>query len=148
MLLKEKIKNYWHKLLHSNDSPHKVALGFSVGAFLGVFPTFGAGTVLAVALCAVFRLNYVSAIAGSFIVMNPLTTPFFWGLSALAGGLIFSRDSKMIIEAVRNGHFYGEIGSITMIYLTGSMVVSLFVAAASYPAVKTIMLKSRNLIKS
>ncbi len=38
------------KLLHINDTPERIALGFSVGAFIGIFPTFYLGGILTIAL--------------------------------------------------------------------------------------------------
>jgi len=62
-----------------------------VGAFLGVFPTFGLGILIALALAIAFKFNKAAAILGS-LIMNPLTTPFFWTASSVLGALLVNRD--------------------------------------------------------
>src|SRR3989339_375004 len=133
----------WHKLIHLHNSPKEIAMGFAIGAFIGVFPTFGLGGIMAVGICALFRLNYISAIVGSVIIMNPVSTPLFWALSAALGSLIFSADAQLVKEAIRNGSVFGSIGKITYIYLTGNIIVSSAVAVISYFLVKSLVQKRR-----
>src|SRR4030066_2169369 len=83
------------------DSVHD-ALGFALGVFLGVFPTFGLGIPLALFLASIFRWNRVSAVLGS-LVMNPLTTPFFWPLSGTLGAAIFGTDARNVLMNFQNG---------------------------------------------
>lgn len=134
-----KIKEFIQKLYELNATPNEIAYGFAIGAFLGVFPTFGVGTLLAIGICAIFRLNYIAAVAGSFIIMNPLTTPFFWLLSAGVGGLIFAKDSKLIVSEVKSGKVFASIGEITIIYIVGSLIVSVIVGVISYFIVKGVI---------
>ena len=91
------------RLVRVNDSPHKVAAGFSLGVFLGVFPTFGIAIPLSFVFASLFRFNRASAVVGS-LIMNPLTTPFFWSVSATVGGLVFSEDSQKILAMWEKGH--------------------------------------------
>ena len=44
------ITEYIQKLLSLRASPHQIALGFAIGVFIGIFPTFGLGGVFIIAL--------------------------------------------------------------------------------------------------
>ena len=81
------------RLVRVGGDPVHVALGFALGVFLGVFPTFGIGIPLSLLFASLLRWNRVSAVLGS-LVMNPLTTPFFWTLSGVVGAAIFRADAS------------------------------------------------------
>lgn len=53
------------KLIKINDTPQRVALGLALGVFLGLIP--GTGSIAAITLAIVFRLNRFAAITGSLI---------------------------------------------------------------------------------
>src|SRR3972149_4209447 len=75
------------RLVRVGGDPVHIALGFALGVFLGVFPTFGLGIPLSLLFASMFRWNRVSAILGS-LVMNLLATRFFWALSGTRGAAI------------------------------------------------------------
>lgn len=87
------------RLLRIDDDPRTIAMGMAVGVFLGVFPTFGLGAVLAYILAVIFRFNRAAAIIGS-LIMNPLTTPLFWSGSAILGTLLVGGDWHRTVQAV------------------------------------------------
>ncbi|MFH1260067.1 MAG: DUF2062 domain-containing protein [Elusimicrobiota bacterium] len=122
--LVEPIKIAYQKLLRLNNTPQEIAFGFAVGAFIGVFPTFGLGGLLIIGLCYLFRLNYVGAAAGAVIIMNPLSSPLFWAISAWVGGLIFSRDAGIIIASLKNKTLFKHLDDLAVVYLTGNLIIS------------------------
>ncbi|MCX5781167.1 MAG: DUF2062 domain-containing protein [Elusimicrobia bacterium] len=137
------IKLAYFKLLRINDSPHKIAMGFAIGSFIGIFPTFWLGGILAVFLSWIFRLNYVATILGAFIIMNPLTTPLFWILSAFVGGIIFSKKYNFVLNAIKDKSIFHNFGDLAIIYLVGNTIISLIVAVFSYWAIKRIIIDYR-----
>ncbi len=116
-----------------DDSPEKIAGGVALGIFLGVFPTFGLGLILAVALASWFRVNKAAALLGS-LIMNPFTTPFFWTLSVTVGALVFQTDHGRILEDLR--HLGVQWASLfrqgAVVYLAGNTIVSVVFAGAGY----------------
>jgi len=80
--------------------------------------------------------------------MNPLTIPFFWLLSAGVGGLIFAKDSKLIILEIKSGRVFASLGEITVIYIVGSLIVSIIVGVVSYIIVKDIFERRQKRIKA
>lgn len=119
------------KIVRANDSPPKVAAGVAVGVFLGIFPTFGLGIVLAVLFAFIFRINKAAAFAGS-LIMNPLTTPFFWALSAVLGGTLIGTERDLILEELRTGRIFKAIGPAFYAYMLGNIIISAVFAVVSY----------------
>ncbi|MDH3382955.1 MAG: DUF2062 domain-containing protein [Deltaproteobacteria bacterium] len=119
------------RLIRVGGDPVHIALGFSLGVFLGVFPTFGIGIPLALPLASALRWNRVSAMLGS-LVMNPITTPLFWTLSGTLGAAIFRVNANKVMTSVHNGE---RLRSLTMgagIYLVGNTIIALVSAVIAY----------------
>lgn len=119
------------RLVRVNDSAPRVAAGFSLGVFLGVFPTFGIAIPVSFVLATLFHFNRASAVVGS-LIMNPLTTPLFWSVSATVGGIIFSEDTGKILEMWEKGEKLHTFSKATLIYLAGNLIVSTIMAVAGY----------------
>jgi uncharacterized protein (DUF2062 family) len=75
-----KLKINFLKIYYARGSVHEIALGAAIGAFWGVFPTFGLSTILSILLYKVFRFNLPVAISAAFI-SNPITSPFLLMIS-------------------------------------------------------------------
>ncbi len=60
------------KVLHTNDTPHQIAVGVAVGIFVGLTPTVGFQMVIAVAIAAALRANKAICIPMVWIT-NPIT---------------------------------------------------------------------------
>ena len=65
----------YEKIVKIDDSPQKIALGCSLGVFLGVLP--GLGPLAALGLAMIFRVNKAAAFLGSFITNTWLTLVTF-----------------------------------------------------------------------
>lgn len=63
--IKTFFKSLYDKLVHINDSPQKIALGFGLGVFLGILP--GAGPIAALALAFLFKVNRIAALTGGLL---------------------------------------------------------------------------------
>ena len=141
----KRFRHIFFKLLKENDSPEAIAGGIALGVFLGIFPTFGLGAFLALVLAGFLRLNRLASLAGAFI-NNPLTAPFFIGISALVGAAFFTSRVEDLLEKFGQlpgglegviSFFKGEgwerdLTSVLGIYLLGNTIVSLTFAALSY----------------
>jgi uncharacterized protein (DUF2062 family) len=119
------------RLVRVADDPVHVALGFALGVFIGVFPTFGLGIPVALFLAALFRWNKAAALLGTLLV-NPLTTPFFWSLSGAVGALMLRTDTKSVLRSFRGGEGLKSLSEGALIYLAGNTVVALLSAAIAY----------------
>ena len=119
------------RIVRANDSPPRVAAGVAVGVFLGIFPTFGLGLVLAYFFAIIFRINKAAAVAGS-LIMNPVTTPFFWSLSAIVGGALIGTERDIILAELRTGSIFKAIGPAFYAYLLGNVLLAVVFAAIAY----------------
>jgi uncharacterized protein (DUF2062 family) len=119
------------RLVRVGGDPVHIGLGFAVGVFLGIFPTFGVGTPLALLIASLLRWNRISAVLGS-LVMNPFTVPFFWTLSGSLGAAIFRVDAKNVLQSVGNGERMKSLSEAALIYLTGNTLIALAGAVVSY----------------
>ena len=79
------LKSVARRLVNLRASPHEIALGCAIGAFVSVTPLLGVQTILAVLLATLLRGNVPASIVGTF-VGNPLSWPFIWA-STYAMGL-------------------------------------------------------------
>jgi len=119
------------RLVRVGGNPVHIALGFALGVFLGVFPTFGIGIPLSLLFASLFRWNRVSAVLGS-LVMNPFTTPFFWTLSGMVGAAIFRADASRLLAGLKNGERLRGLTLGAGIYLAGNTIVALVTATIAY----------------
>jgi uncharacterized protein (DUF2062 family) len=74
------------RILHVNDTPHKIALGVAIGVFIGWTPVIGPHMIMALALCALLRANKLAGVA-SVWVSNPFTMVPIYYPSYLVGRL-------------------------------------------------------------
>lgn len=91
---------YWHKarrflarkVLHTNDTPHAVALGTGIATFVALLPLIGFQTVIAVALAAVFRANKAICVPIVWIT-NPFTLVPIYGMCFKLGHVVRGRSA-------------------------------------------------------
>lgn len=91
-----------YKILHIDDSPHKIALGLAIGLFIAWTPLLGVHLLLVIALSILLRANKFAAFV-SVWVSNIFTIPFVYYPSYLVGRAacnIFTPDSAMSKEQV------------------------------------------------
>lgn len=119
------------RVVRINASPHQVATGVAVGVWLGVVPTFGLAGPVALLLAWLLRFNKAGALAGA-MVMNPLTSPLFWGASAMAGAALTGADWHAIYGQVKNERYVFALSRTTYVYLAGNLVLATVVAALAY----------------
>jgi uncharacterized protein (DUF2062 family) len=69
---------FYRRILHADDSPHRIALGAAVATFIAFLPIMGIQTVVAVAVAACLRANKAICV---FIVWitNPFTAVPIYG---------------------------------------------------------------------
>lgn len=140
------------KLVHSHHSSQQIALGAAVGVFLGILPTFGLGAIISLGIAQLFGLNRLAALAGG-VIMNPLTAPFFWALSGLAGVALMPGPTErmlarvaelpkswdLFIALIRTGAWKQDMLEIITIYLAGNLVVGLTFAVLFYIVIKNVV---------
>jgi len=125
-----RLKINFLKIYHARESIHEIALGASIGAFWGVFPTLGLSTILSLLLYKIFCFNLPVAISAAFI-SNPFTSPFLLLISYKVGILFISTDIKFELETWQE-----NISKIGYVMFIGSTIVSTITALLVYFIVK------------
>jgi len=67
-----KIKEQFRRLLHLNDTPHRIAVAFALGVYIAFSPLIGLHTAMVFLFAWLFRLNTIALLLGS-LLNNPWT---------------------------------------------------------------------------
>jgi uncharacterized protein (DUF2062 family) len=118
------------KIYNARGSSQEIALGADIGAFWGVFPTFGLSTVLSFLLYKVLRFNFPVALAAAFI-SNPITSPFFLLISYKLGTLFIETDIQFDSK-----NWLQNFSQLVYILLIGSTIISSITAILVHFIVK------------
>src|SRR3989304_6921092 len=129
--IKRWLKLHYYKVVRIDDPPDRIARGVAIGVFMGIFPTFGLGIIVAIVFAYILKANRASAVLGSFI-MNPFTIPIFWTLSSAVGAVIFWEDRELVMASIKNHQFLNGIGWAYVVFLVGNIIVSSTSAALAY----------------
>lgn len=81
------------RILHTDDSPERIARGIAVGFFTAWLPLFGLHTILALVFAAIIRANKAMAVLFAW-VSNPLTAVFIYYPCYLVGRFILGTFRK------------------------------------------------------
>jgi hypothetical protein len=114
------------QVYRAKGSRHEVALGVAIGAFWGVFPTFGLSTPLIFILYRFIHFNLITAFAGA-LVSNPLTSPFLLYFSYKVGALFIEAPQTFKVE-----DWYLNWDKVGWVMLVGSTILSTTVAILMY----------------
>ena len=86
--MKFKFKKILDKLIREHNSPHEIALGAGIGAFISVLPVYGLHTVLVILAAIIVRpANKIAIFLGTNLSL-PFTLPFITWAAYELGRLI------------------------------------------------------------
>ena len=137
---KNKIKKIMLIIVKSNDSPHQIALGAAIGAFLSVIPTFSLGMFTSLFIAWKKKLNLLSTYLGTLFV-TPLTSSFVYLINYKVGSFILGNNStinlpiefhdiKYIVKQV----YFGGIINATIISII--LYLSIYITVSNYKRLK------------
>lgn len=116
------------------ESPHKIALAFSTGVFIGISPLLGLHTILGVTAAWLFRLNTFAIIAGVY-VMNPWTIVPIYAFSTWLGAQCLGLE-QMIPEIDWSNVTFSDILSslehLLVPFLFGTFLMGSITSFISY----------------
>ncbi len=89
-----------YRVLHVDDTPHRIALGVAVGIFVAWTPTFGLQMILTVLLATLLRGNKLVGLPFVWI-SNPVTAwPIYFKMNYPLGKAIL-RSPKIDLDRLR-----------------------------------------------
>ena len=77
-------RKVYKRFIRIRGNPREVALGFALGIFVGMTPTMGVQTPIAIFFAALCGWSKLSAAIGVWI-SNPLTAPVIYGVTYITG---------------------------------------------------------------
>lgn len=129
-----RLRSLLTQVLHLDESPHRTALAFAVGAFIAFSPTYGLHTLSAIFCTWAFRLNFIAVMAGS-LINNPWTLVPILGATLWAGFEIMGIPDvpaiawhDLSVEAI-----YLQVRPYALPFFMGGLVLSLLASALAYP---------------
>lgn len=133
--IRESIKKYLHQL-----TDYEIAMGFAIGVFWGVFPTFGLGLIPAVITAYFFRASKIISFFGTWI-SNPLTFPLFFTLEVLITKAIIGVEvtEEYLMSLVTTWEFT----SVIWAFILSCVIVSFVFAVLAYFLARFLLRKYR-----
>jgi uncharacterized protein (DUF2062 family) len=131
------LKALYLRLFRIHDSPQKVAIGFGLGAFMGILP--GTGPLAALILAALFRVNKAAAFLGGLLT-NTWLSLLTIALSIKIGASIMGLDSTEVYNTwktvLKDFHWKQvletRILSLILPILTGYLIVAFCLGVITY----------------
>ncbi len=118
----ERIKSQLISWATEKTTPARTALGFASGIFIGIFPSFAVGSVVAFYVAKSLGLHRGAALSGTFL-MNPLTAPLFYSLSYAVG----ARFAGVPLSSFHGG-LLASLRQLGWAFFLGNAVVAFSVA--------------------
>ncbi len=141
-----KIKRFFiYRVLHVDDTPHRIALGLAIGIFVTWTPTMGLQMILTVLLASLMRANKFVGVPFVWI-SNPVTAVPLYGLNYLVGtwilpdGYSVTEFTESVSKAIFTGGgwadkitaWWGATIDFFWPLWIGSIVVALILAVPTY----------------
>lgn len=134
-------------VLSLDDTPHSIALGTSIGMFIGLTPTPGLQMLLVLgtyyACSRLFRFNLPAGLAAVY-VSNPLTAvPLAWAGYVIGrffvGGELTRGEIAAVLQGGNGNWLQDALNLLTELgyaYLIGSVVLAAIVGVLTYPIMR------------
>lgn len=131
MIIKKKLSQFIDQIKKLDGDPHYIAVGMSIGVFIGITPTFPFHTALAVLLAYIVRASKTAAALGVWIG-NPFTMPFFYFISYKVGQLIFGTSLPFDIKYTTFTELTKLGFDATIALITGGTLIGIPPAIVTY----------------
>ncbi|MFC8688696.1 DUF2062 domain-containing protein [Brevibacillus porteri] len=133
-----KLKFEYYKVLRMKGAPAFVARGFSLGIFIEfiTLPTFGLAFLLLFPLCKLFRASFPAGLVA--FVIGKLILPLFILFNYNIGYVLIGKPLQGHMSHHKSGmEWLVWVKEKGLVYFTGSAIMGLIVAFASYFLVLT-----------
>jgi len=147
-----------HRLARLRASPHALAMGCAIGAFVAFTPFIGLHFALAAVVAYVLRASVIASALGAALG-NPLTLPFIWVASYNIGALFLGIDMKSAVDIHASASLLGDgpiafaamlwrgIAPVFLPIFIGSIPLGILCAVICYAIVRTTVTQFKNLRK-
>ncbi len=129
-----KFRDRLREILTIKDSPHRLAVAFAVGVFIGMSPLLGLHTVLGIIFAWAFNLNRIVTITGVFVT-NPWTIVPIYTFSTWVGAKCLGTSQvipKIDWTNITFINFISKFEFLLVPFVLGTIIVGLVSAVAGY----------------
>ena len=147
----QSLKRALVSLLQLRDSPESIAMGAAAGIFIGLTPTVGFQTILALAATIHWRINRTAALIAIF-VSNPFTTVPVYSIDYIIGKAVLRNGPQVreLIDALRlSDDLPGRIAVLIQFgwpLMLGGIIVGIVVAVPTYFIVLSLIRNERKVL--
>ena len=125
---KEKIRY----LLALNNSPKEIALGVSLGVFIGITFPYGLHTLVAILISFLIpKTNKIAIIGGTYVSIPP-TVPFIIWAGYEIGRVVLHKNYPALSWASVRSMDYRTVLELYYPVLVGSLILGTFLAGLGY----------------
>jgi len=125
---RKKIRREFYKIISAKGSEHSIALGFAIGSFIAILPSFGLDILIGLLIVLIFKRINKFSLFGSFVVWNPLTLFPIYFLSYQLGSVIFGSTPAIRFNVVMVDMIY----NFSARFFAGTFILSLLISVTSY----------------
>ncbi|MFH1238158.1 MAG: DUF2062 domain-containing protein [archaeon] len=126
--LKDKIERHLREVIELKTSPHSIAMGFALGTFVTITPTFGLGLFICLGLLFIFKKVSKISMFISFLVWNPITLALMYPLNYSVGNFIFADVPVKIYEV----ELLNQLFIHSRRFIVGSTINAAIISMTSY----------------
>jgi uncharacterized protein (DUF2062 family) len=139
-MLFRRFRNRIRNMLLIDATPHRIALAFAVGIFIGVSPLLGIHTVLGLIVAYLFRFSRLATLTGVFVT-NPVSIVPIYSFCIWVGMVLLGVDMTDIVAELDWHHMNiatlgRELEMLLWPFVVGTLIVGTAGAFTGYFAVR------------
>jgi uncharacterized protein (DUF2062 family) len=153
-LTRTALARWLERLLHIHDTPHRTAVAFALGVFIGFSPLLGLHTALGLVLAFAFGLNRVAVLVGVYVNLPWFLGPYYM-VATLVGAAVLRRplphgllnEFATLLDRWPTGELARIETLLTPLfwpYVLGSTLLAALAAAVAYYAALGFVLARRH----
>ncbi|MCA9497503.1 MAG: DUF2062 domain-containing protein, partial [Nanoarchaeota archaeon] len=124
-----KLKNHFLEILKLKTSPHEIALGFAIGTFIEILPTFfGIDYMLALIIILIYPKISKISLFGALLILNFIILTPIHLLNYYIGNLIYAGEPIIYF----NIEFWDNLINISRRFLIGSLITAPIISLILY----------------
>lgn len=143
MAFRDRIKD----VIKLKESPHRIALAFATGVFIGMSPLLGLHTLLGFVVAWIFRLNPFALLAGVYIT-NPWTIVPIYTFSTYVGAQCLGIEQiipKIDWSDISFNYLLNNLEPLIMPFVVGTLMIGTLTSVISYIIIYKAAKKIHNL---
>jgi uncharacterized protein (DUF2062 family) len=135
------IKRFYRRFIRLKGNPEQVAVGLSIGVFVGITPTIPFHTVLAFTLALALKQNCTASVLGATAIGNPFTLPFLYITEYHLGKYLLGNNMNEVVFSDYHMWDILNLGwSVAYPLLVGGIALAFILALPAYVIARKIVI--------